>query len=373
MKCSWRVATVRGIDIKIHATFALAVAWGALMWGSGTLYGALYGALLTLLLFAVVLLHELGHAVVAQHFGIEVHDIVLLPIGGVARLSRMPEKPEQELWVALAGPAVNLFLGLLIVPLLVGGAAWQVLQGNVPAWPAISSPGVFNLAAFLVIVNASLLLFNMLPAFPMDGGRVLRALLAMRWPHRRATQVAVIGGRAFAVLFGALAIYTANIFLGMVSDLRVRWRGQRGASRVWAGRRRRRGWAPGHYGLLGPATRSRRRPRLSSRAVEPLARRGGPCARASIEYAGVAGFRALTAVAICGAGCRGRSWGHHGIGDAHGDAEPLGGRGAGPGEPLRGTGWARLSQQPSPAYSGQAAARPPARLAISGQAWQPGV
>ncbi len=86
-----------------------------------------------------------------------------------------------------------------------------------PAWPAISSPGVFNLAAFLVIVNASLLLFNMLPAFPMDGGRVLRALLAMRWPHRRATQVAVIGGRAFAVLFGALAIYTANIFLGMVA------------------------------------------------------------------------------------------------------------------------------------------------------------
>jgi Zn-dependent protease len=193
------------------------VAWGALVWGSGTAYGALYGAFLTLLLFAVVLLHELGHAVMAQHFGIEVADIVLLPIGGVARLSRMPDKPVQELWVALAGPAVNLFLGLLMVPLLMGGAAWQLLQGEVPAWPAVSSPGVFNLATFLLIVNASLLLFNMLPAFPMDGGRVLRALLAMRWQHRRATQVAVIGGRAFAVLFGALAIYTANVFLGMVA------------------------------------------------------------------------------------------------------------------------------------------------------------
>jgi Zn-dependent protease len=193
---------------------------------------ALYGVFLTLLLFVVVVLHELGHAVAAQHYGIEVYDIVLLPIGGVARLSEMPEKPSQELVVALAGPAVNLALSLLLLPIMVGIVALDTFSGVRWAWPAISEPGWLNLAAFMFMVNLSLLVFNMLPAFPMDGGRVLRALIALRWSHRRATLIAVTVGRIFAVGFGALAIYTGNIFLGMVALFVFSGAGAEGRSEV---------------------------------------------------------------------------------------------------------------------------------------------
>lgn len=217
MRWSWRIATVRGIEIKIHATFILALAWGALMWGSGTIASMLYALFLTLLLFVIVLLHELGHAVAAQRYGIEVFDIMLLPIGGVARLSNMPEKPLQELVVALAGPAVNLVLALAVLPVLAGLMGLRLLAGAVFAWPPVNLPGFVNLAAFLFTVNVSLLIFNMLPAFPMDGGRVLRALIALHWSHRQATRVAVFVGRLFAIGFGALAIYTGNIFLGLVA------------------------------------------------------------------------------------------------------------------------------------------------------------
>lgn len=217
MRLSWRVATVRGIDLKVHATFALALLWGAFVWNTGTPASALYGVFLTLLLFAVVVLHEFAHAFTAQHYGIEVYDIVLLPVGGVARLSNLPEKPAEELWVALAGPAVNLALALLLAPFVLGGLALQMLHGFMPAWPSITTPGLDNIAAFLLLVNISLFLFNMLPAFPMDGGRVLRALMAMRWSYARSTQVAVIIGRAFALAFAALAIYTMNLFLGLVA------------------------------------------------------------------------------------------------------------------------------------------------------------
>jgi Zn-dependent protease len=118
MKWSWRVGQISGIDIKIHVTFILALVWGAMIWGRG-LGGALYGALLTLVLFGFVLLHELGHAIMARRYNVRVHDIVLLPIGGVARLSRMPDEPAQELMVALAGPAVNVVLALLAAPFVV--------------------------------------------------------------------------------------------------------------------------------------------------------------------------------------------------------------------------------------------------------------
>ena len=132
-------------------------------------------------------------------------------------MSSMPEKPVQELVVALAGPAVNLGLSLLLVPPMAAWVATNVLSGRPVVWPVFTEPGLINLAAFMLMVNISLLLFNLLPAFPMDGGRVLRALIAMRWSHRTATRVAVFVGRVFAVAFGALAIYTANIFMGLVA------------------------------------------------------------------------------------------------------------------------------------------------------------
>lgn len=217
MGWSWRIARVRGIDVKIHATFVFALIWGAMIWGEGRLEGWLYGAFLTLILFTVVLAHELGHAIAAQRYGIKVQDIVLLPIGGVARLSRMPEKPSQELVVSLAGPAVNLGIALLLAPVLLYGMALQMQAGSGLGLPAIAEPGLFNLVAFLVIINISLLVFNMIPAFPMDGGRVLRSLLAMKLPYGQATSIASVIGRFFAIAFGVFGLMTGNVGLALVA------------------------------------------------------------------------------------------------------------------------------------------------------------
>ncbi len=191
---------------------SFALVWGARAWGDGT-GAALYGVVLTIALFAFVLLHEFGHTLAAQHYGIRVHDIVLLPIGGIARLSRMPEKPQQELVVALAGPAVNLALILAAAPLVVAGLGGQLLAGGPVALPGLGQPGWIGFAWFVVAVNLSLLLFNLIPAFPMDGGRVLRALLAMRLRHGRATRVAALVGKVFAVLFGIAGLMTGNWML----------------------------------------------------------------------------------------------------------------------------------------------------------------
>ncbi len=217
MGWSWQIAKVRGIDVKIHATFVFALIWGALIWGGGRPEGWLYGAFLTIVLFAVVLAHEFGHAIAAQRYGIKVQDIVLLPIGGVARLNRMPDKPVQELVVALAGPAVNLVIGLALAPVLLYGIALRMQAGDGIGLPAIAQPGFFNLVAFLVVINLSLLVFNMLPAFPMDGGRVLRALLALKLPYARATNVAAVVGRSLAIGFGVFGLFTGNLGLALVA------------------------------------------------------------------------------------------------------------------------------------------------------------
>jgi Zn-dependent protease len=217
MGWSWRIATVRGIEVKIHATFILALIWGGLIWGGGRPNGWIYGVFLTLALFAIVLVHEFGHAIAAQRYGIRVHDIVLLPIGGLARLSRMPDKPSQELVVTLAGPAMNLVMALSLAPFLILGMLAEQRMGYGFGLPAVAQPGLLNLAAFLVVINVSLLIFNMVPAFPMDGGRVLRALLALKLPYRRATGIAVNVGRLLAIGFGLLGILTGNISLALIA------------------------------------------------------------------------------------------------------------------------------------------------------------
>src|SRR6266404_7719828 len=170
---SWSLPIVRiaGIQLRIHITFLLLIGWLAIgYYSQAGSAAAVAGVLVILLLFACVVLHEFGHAFAAKAFGINTPDITLLPIGGVARLERMPEKPMQELVIALAGPLVN----VVIAPGLSVAIGWRGAAGV----EVFESP---NLLTQLLAINVLMFLFNLLPAFPMDGGRVLRALLATRF------------------------------------------------------------------------------------------------------------------------------------------------------------------------------------------------
>jgi Zn-dependent protease len=192
---SWRIAQVAGIRILVHATFPLLVVWFAVAsWlETRTLAGVVSGLAFLLLLFACVLFHELGHALTAKRFGYSTREIMLLPIGGVARLEQIPDDPKHSLWISLAGPAVNLVIVALLVAALYAAGAWQPIR-NVAM---ISGPFLER----LLLLNVSLVIFNLLPAFPMDGGRVLRALLAIRLDERRATHIAARLGQVMAVGF----------------------------------------------------------------------------------------------------------------------------------------------------------------------------
>ncbi len=190
-----------GIDVYVHFTFLLLLAFLGVAHGLAgrSLDAALAGMFFFIGLFACVLLHEYGHALAARRYGIPTRDITLLPIGGVARLERMPEKPSQEFVVALAGPAVNVIIALgLFIGLKLGGW-WQPLS-------SLSTTGG-NIFERLLVANVFLVLFNLLPAFPMDGGRVLRALLAMKLNYARATRIAARIGQGMAVVFGFAGLF----------------------------------------------------------------------------------------------------------------------------------------------------------------------
>jgi len=200
MKWSWRVGTIAGIELKVHATFLLLLVWvGWVHWLQGrTIGAALNGVFFILALFACVVLHELGHALTARRYGIRTRDIVLLPIGGVARLERIPEEPIRELLVAIAGPAVNVVIAAALFLFLSATGTWQG-----PSAVAVAEGPFLERVMF---ANVALVLFNLLPAFPMDGGRMLRAALAMRWDYLRATQVAATVGQGMAFLFGLVGL-----------------------------------------------------------------------------------------------------------------------------------------------------------------------
>ena len=210
MKWSTTFGRVAEIDIKVHATFLLLLAWVAFVhWRAGSGVGEMLAGLVFILaLFACVLLHELGHAVAARRYGIRTRDIILLPIGGVARLEQIPEKPRQELWIALAGPAVNVVIAAVLGLGLLLTGGWQ------PVDELTATGGSFfqRLAA----VNLMLVIFNLIPAFPMDGGRILRALLGMRMDYVRATRIAAATGQALAVCFGFLGLF-ANPLLILIA------------------------------------------------------------------------------------------------------------------------------------------------------------
>lgn len=190
-----------GIDVYLHVTFLVLLAFIGLSQGlvGGSLNAAITGVLFFGGLFFCVLLHEYGHALAARRYGIATRDITLLPIGGVARLERMPDKPWQEFVVALAGPAVNVVIALgLFIGLKLGGG-----------WHSTHTLSATNGHLFerLLVTNVFLVLFNLLPAFPMDGGRVLRALLAMKLNYARATRIAARIGQGMAVLFAFAGLF----------------------------------------------------------------------------------------------------------------------------------------------------------------------
>jgi Zn-dependent protease len=201
MKWSWKIGELAGIGVFVHATFFLILVWIAVSnLARGSSLPVVASAVgFTLALFACVVLHEFGHALTAARYGIATRDITLLPIGGVARLERMPDDPKQELWVALAGPAVNV-----------------VIAGAIYVWLSATRPALLEsgldvtggpFLERLMIVNLFLVAFNMLPAFPMDGGRVLRALLATRVEYTRATQIAATIGQGMALALGFAGLY----------------------------------------------------------------------------------------------------------------------------------------------------------------------
>lgn len=207
MKWSWRIGRVAGIDIAVHATFPLLIAWIAIaaIASGGTTGSALFAVVLTLAVFVTVVLHELGHALTARHFGIHTTDITLLPIGGISRLERLPREPRQELLITLAGPAVNVALAAVL-------AVAFALRGDLAQLPKLVVSAAFDTPASflaqLIALNLWLAAFNLIPAFPLDGGRVLRAILAARSrDYVRATLGAARVGRVFALVFGLVGLF----------------------------------------------------------------------------------------------------------------------------------------------------------------------
>ena len=200
MGWSLNIGSVAGTAIRIHVTFLLFLAWiFGVSYISGGPQEAWSGLEFLLLLFLCVLLHEFGHIFTARAFGVSTPDVILLPIGGVSRLERIPEQPSEEFLIAIAGPAVNVVIAALLV--VVGGASLQL--DRLVALDSASTSMLDRLAA----VNVFLAVFNLIPAFPMDGGRVLRALLASRFGYVRATEVAAAIGQWVAFLLGFLGLF----------------------------------------------------------------------------------------------------------------------------------------------------------------------
>ena len=206
MSWSFPIGRLLGSELRVHATFFLLLAWiGAVAYAEGGWPAALTNVAFICALFACVVAHEFGHALMARRYGIATPDITLLPIGGLARLERMPEKPGQEIAVALAGPAVNVVIWAVLVVFLGAGAPVETLA-------EIDDPAA-GFWARLAALNLFLALFNLLPAFPMDGGRVFRALLTVPMGRVRATRTAALGGQVMAFGFGNLLLLLIAVFI----------------------------------------------------------------------------------------------------------------------------------------------------------------
>lgn len=209
MGWSFPIGSISGIRIRVHLTFVILLVWfGLAFWHEGGPQEAINGLAYILLLFACVVLHEFGHILTARRFGAQTLDVVLLPIGGVARMKSIPEKPAQELAVALAGPCVNLVIAFVLISLI---GPQSVIGGFAP--PARNVPLLTQIA----VANLILAVFNLVPAFPMDGGRALRALLSCWLGRAAATRLAARIGQALAVGFGAYGFLSGQPLLMLIA------------------------------------------------------------------------------------------------------------------------------------------------------------
>jgi Zn-dependent protease len=196
---SWKIGSAFGIGLYLHWSFLLVPLWGFVVFARELgLESGLYGSVLILAMFVCVLLHEFGHALTARRFGIHTRDITLYPIGGVARLERIPERALEEFWVILAGPAVNVVIAMLLIPI---GVVMGLVRGEIA--------GVTRFILDLGVLNLSLAIFNMIPAFPMDGGRVLRATLQPWLGRLAATEIAATIGLGLGMVLLAGGFYAA--------------------------------------------------------------------------------------------------------------------------------------------------------------------
>jgi len=210
MTWSFRIARIAGTDVKVHFTFLLLVAWWAMSgYQEGGTPGAIHATVLLLSLFTCVILHEFGHILMARRFGVRTPDVILLPIGGVARLERIPDKPREELLIALAGPFVTLVLAAVFY-------GWLVMTGQSITTPS-NELSHAPLAVALLVMNVILLVFNLIPAFPMDGGRVLRALLASKLGFVRATRIAASIGQGLAIPAGVYGLFKPEPMLVLIA------------------------------------------------------------------------------------------------------------------------------------------------------------
>lgn len=208
MKWSYRIARIAGIDVRIHITFLLLpLYFGWLEWQVGGPSAAFQAVLFILLLFVCVLLHEFGHALAGRHYGVQTPDITLLPIGGVARMLAIPDQPRQEFVIAVAGPAVNVLIAACLAPVL-----W--LTGGLFSGPAGALREILH---NLLLVNIGLVLFNLVPAFPMDGGRIFRSLLAMKISWTKATRIAGRTGQVLAGFFCIAGFLQGNPMLILIA------------------------------------------------------------------------------------------------------------------------------------------------------------
>lgn len=231
MNNSLTIFKFRGIDIKLHITFPLILIWGALAFGpfrNAGWEGALFGILVTSLIFVIVVLHELGHSIAAMRYGIPVKQIVLLPIGGVAQLEEIPEDPGKELVIAAAGPLVNLVLAIVLAVLAPIIGQPLDLSNSLSLTTSLGVLSISSIYSYIFSTNLFIGIFNLIPAFPMDGGRILRALLATRLPYQRATSVAVSIGQVLSWGFGLIGFLNGNFFLILLAIFIYTGAGQEG-------------------------------------------------------------------------------------------------------------------------------------------------